>query len=190
VIDEGEGPAVLLLHGEEATSDVWRDLGMLLAARFRVIAPDGDPGEVLRELGDARLAVIGERHGVATALQIGRRAEAVVLIAPTAAPGDAAVLDAPVLIFAGEDDPVAPGVAEALNDAIPTSTLGLLPGVGHDVIGEAAFTIFPMVYEYLRARYLLEPHGHETEGVVRIQLERRPPWIGDDGDPDGDEEDA
>jgi pimeloyl-ACP methyl ester carboxylesterase len=187
VISHGEGPAVVLLHGRGSTSDEWRDLGTLLATRFRVIAPDGDPVEVLEELGDDRLAVIGERDGVMTALRLGPRAEALVLIAPTALPADLPVVDAPVLIFAGEDDPVAPGVAEALNEAIPTSTLGLLPGVGHDVIGEAALTIFPMVYEYLRARYLAEPHGHEAEGVVRIQLERRPPWI---DDPDDDEEDA
>lgn len=186
MIDEGEGPAVVLLHGRGATSDVWRDLGTLLAARFRVIAPDGDPDEALEEFGDDRLAVIAERDGVVAALRLGARAEALVLIAPTTS-ADVPVVDTPVLIFAGEDDPVAPGVAEALNEAIPTSTLGLLPGVGHDVIGEAALTIFPMVYEYLRARYLAEPHGHEAEGVVRIQLERRPEWI---DDPDDDEEDA
>jgi pimeloyl-ACP methyl ester carboxylesterase len=187
VIDEGEGPAVVLLHGSGTTSDVWRDLGSLLAARFRVIAPDGDPVDAFEELGKDRLAMIGEREGAVTALRLGQRAEALVLIAPTASPADLPAVDAPVLIFAGEDDPVAPGVAEALNEAIQTSTLGLLPGVGHDVIGEAALTVFPMVYEYLRARYLAEPHGHEAEGVVRIQLERRPPWI---DDPDGDEEDA
>ncbi len=185
MIDDGEGPAVVLLHGRGATSDVWRDLGTLLAARFRVIAPDGDPVEVVEELGEERVAMIGDREGALTALRLGRRAAALVLIAPTAAPSDLPAFDAPVLIFAGEDDPTAPGVAEALNDAIPTSTLGLLPGVGHDVIGEAALTIFPMVYEYLRARYLAEPHGHQAEGAVRIQLERRPPWI---DDPDGDEE--
>jgi pimeloyl-ACP methyl ester carboxylesterase len=187
VIDEGEGPAVVLLHGEGVTSDVWRDLGMLLATRFHVMAPDGDPAGVLEELGDDRVAVIGERDGVVTALRLGARADALVLIAPTAWPDELPIVEAPVLIFAGEDDPVATGVAEILNDAIPTSTLGLLPGVGHDVIGEGALTIFPMVYEYLRARYLAEPHGHEAEGVVRIQLERRPPWI---GDPVDDEEDA
>jgi pimeloyl-ACP methyl ester carboxylesterase len=187
MIDEGEGPAVLLVHGEDVSSDVWRDLGTLLAARFRVIAPDGDPSEVLEGFGEGRLAVVGERGGVATALRIGLRAEALVLIAPAGGTEPAPALDAPVLIFAGEDDPVAPGAAEALNEEIPTSTLGLLPGVGHDVIAEAAFTVFPMVYEYLRARYLAEPHGHGAEGVVGIQLERRPPWI---GDPEGDEEDA
>ena len=45
-------------------------------------------------------------------------------------------------------------VAEELNDAIATSTLGLLPGCGHDLTDEAAATIAPMILEYLRARYL------------------------------------
>ena len=39
--------------------------------------------------------------------------------------------------------------------------------------------IAPIVFEYLRARYLKAPHGHDHghEGIVRIQLERRPPWV-------------
>ncbi len=55
-----------------------------------------------------------------------------------------------------------------------------------------------MILEYLRARYLREPHrsGHTpTTGVVRIQLERRPPWLDLEEDerddwfvPDDDEE--
>ena len=38
--DEGEGPAVLLLHGFPTSSHLWRDLVPILAPRFRVIAPD------------------------------------------------------------------------------------------------------------------------------------------------------
>jgi hypothetical protein len=38
-----------------------------------------------------------------------------------------------------------------------------------------------MILEYLRARHLRAPHdhdhGHGHDGVVRIQLERRPPWV-------------
>jgi 2-hydroxymuconate-semialdehyde hydrolase len=84
----------------------------------------------------------------------------------------------PVLILWGEDDTFQPvASAERLNDAIPTSTLGLLPGCGHFVTEDAPETIAPMIYEYLRARYLKEPHGHASEGIVTIQLERRPPWV-------------
>ncbi|MGH2712262.1 MAG: alpha/beta fold hydrolase [Actinomycetota bacterium] len=39
-VDEGQGPAVLLLHGFPTSSHLWRDLVPILAPRFRAIAPD------------------------------------------------------------------------------------------------------------------------------------------------------
>jgi pimeloyl-ACP methyl ester carboxylesterase len=39
-VDEGEGPAVLLLHGFPTSSFLWRREVPLLASRMRVIAPD------------------------------------------------------------------------------------------------------------------------------------------------------
>jgi 2-hydroxymuconate-semialdehyde hydrolase len=39
-VDEGDGPAVVLLHGFPTSSHLWRDLVPILAPRFRVIAPD------------------------------------------------------------------------------------------------------------------------------------------------------
>jgi len=39
-LDEGEGPAVLLLHGFPLTSHLWRGLVPILASRHRVLAPD------------------------------------------------------------------------------------------------------------------------------------------------------
>lgn len=89
-------------------------------------------------------------------------------------------IEAPVLILWGEDDPVYPSaVGERLNDVMPSSTLGLLPGCGHFLVEEAADTIGPMISEYLRARYALTPHGHDdpNAGIVMLQLERRPPWV-------------
>jgi 2-hydroxymuconate-semialdehyde hydrolase len=88
-------------------------------------------------------------------------------------------LEIPVLMLWGEDDPFLPvEVAERLNEAIPSSTLGLLPGCGHFLVDEAPDTLGPMIFEYLRARYLGAPHGHaDTSGVVALQLERRPPWL-------------
>jgi hypothetical protein len=91
-----------------------------------------------------------------------------------------AEIEAPVLILWGEDDPVYPSsVGERLNDAMPSSTLGLLPGCGHYLVEEATDTIGPMISEYLRARYAHAPHGHDDpgSGVVMLQLERRPAWI-------------
>ncbi|MGZ8602701.1 MAG: alpha/beta fold hydrolase [Actinomycetota bacterium] len=89
-------------------------------------------------------------------------------------------IEAPALILWGEDDPVYPAsIGERLNDAMPSSTLGLLPGCGHFLVEEAADTIGPMISEYLRARYAHAPHGHAdpNAGIVMLQLERRPPWV-------------
>ena len=93
---------------------------------------------------------------------------------------DLRALEIPVLIFWGEEDEFyPPAVAERLNETIPTSTLGLLPGCRHFLVEDAIETIGPMIYEYLRARYLHEPHGGHGEGsgIVTIQLERRAPWV-------------
>lgn len=104
-------------------------------------------------------------------------------------------LEIPVLILWGEDDPFMPvEAAEQLNEWISTSTLGLLPGCGHFLAEDAMDTIGPMIYEYLRARYLRVPHGHDADptGAVMIQLERRPPWVdldGVEGDDDDEEDD-
>jgi pimeloyl-ACP methyl ester carboxylesterase len=38
--DEGDGPAVVLLHGFPTSSHLWRDLVPMLAPRFRAVAPD------------------------------------------------------------------------------------------------------------------------------------------------------
>jgi hypothetical protein len=51
----------------------------------------------------------------------------------------------------------------------------LLPGCSHFLPGEVPETRQADA-QYLRARYLMEPHGHDQkEGVVMLRLERRPP---------------
>jgi pimeloyl-ACP methyl ester carboxylesterase len=99
-----------------------------------------------------------------------------------------AAIGSPALILWGEDDPFLPSsLGERLNEAMPSSTLGLLPGCGHFLTEEAPETIFPMISEYLRARFSMEPHGHDAkDGVVMLQLERRPPWVDVADDEDDD----
>jgi pimeloyl-ACP methyl ester carboxylesterase len=196
---KAEAPLVVLLHDEGRSSDQWREFVPLLESRFRVLTPDLPPGDERAAIDLVRRSIRGERFGaighgtggsLAQVLAAEGGVEAMVLLdAPRAAQADDRVLasfDFPVLLLWGEDDPLVPvSVAEELNDAIATSTLGLLPGCGHDVTDEAAATIAPMILEYLRARYLGESHHHDPahahakahEGVVRIQLERRPPWV-------------
>lgn len=192
-------PIVLLLHDGGRAADQWREFVPLLESRFRVLAPDlpaGDIGATLDHLGTLlngeRCGVIGHGIGGALAqmLAVAGGVDAMVLLDSPRAEGvgdkDLAAFDFPVLLLWGEDDEVVPvSIAEELNDAIPTSTLGLLPGCGHDLTDEAAVTIAPMILEYLRARYLKQSHSqahgddaaHTHDGVVRIQLERRPPWV-------------
>lgn len=207
-------PLLVLLHDEGRSADQWREFVPLLESRFRVIAPNLPAGETEAKLDHLRSEIDGARCGVighgtggalAQALAASGGVDAMVLLDAPRAPGirdqDLASFDFPVLLLWGEDDEVVPvSIAEALNDAIATSTLGLLPGCGHDLTEEAAATIAPMILEYLRARYLKVSHGHDAdhahEGVVRIQLERRPPWVDledderDDWFVDGDEETA
>jgi pimeloyl-ACP methyl ester carboxylesterase len=191
-------PIVLLLHDGGRTAGQWREFVPLLESRFRVVVPDlpANDDEALEQLetllDGQRCGVIGHGAGGALAQSLAVRGgvDAMVLLDAPRAEGvgdeDLASFDFPVLLLWGEDDEVVPvAVAEELNDAIPTSTLGLLPGCGHDLTDEAAATIAPMILEYLRARYLkeshAEAHGHDADhahdGVVRIQLERRPPWL-------------
>jgi haloalkane dehalogenase len=85
-------------------------------------------------------------------------------------------LTCPTLILWGEDDPYLPvEVAERLNDAIPTSSLAVLPGCSHLLPEDAPETIAPLAFDYLRSKYLGRPHSHGEPGAVTVPLERRPP---------------
>jgi pimeloyl-ACP methyl ester carboxylesterase len=87
---------------------------------------------------------------------------------------DLAALDVPVFILWGEDDPFTPpAAADRLNELIPRSSLALLPGCGHFVPEEAAPTVAPLLYEYLRSAYAGIPHAH-VAGPTPIEFGRRP----------------
>lgn len=90
-------------------------------------------------------------------------------------PEGLAGLDLPTFILWGEDDPfVASDVGERLGDAIPGSMVALLPGCSHLVHEEAPETVDPLIYQFLRLRYLGESHGGEESEPVRVYLERPP----------------
>lgn len=89
---------------------------------------------------------------------------------------DLAGLGCPTLILWGEEDPfLSVQVGERLNDAIPTSSLAVLPGCSYLLPEDAAETIAPLAFDYLRSKYLGRPHSHGEPGALPISLERRPP---------------
>jgi len=290
VIDIGNGPALLLLHGFPLSSFQWRAFIPHLAPKFRVIAPDllgaGDSGKpqdpdhlrirpqatAMRELlevldvdrgagtgggiaqrlavddprveamvlmncpafdkwpsEDARRAAARPRSSWSETLAIAMQRTAFDLgmghrsklsedalaeyLRPYSGPEGAEAffrwvmsidgtgledmaqalpsLECPTLILWGEDETFYPAEApDRLNEAIMSSTLGLLPGCGHFVTEDAADTLVPMIFEYLRAKYLGQSHGHsDPTGAVMVQLERRPEWV-DTAEFDLDEEDT
>lgn len=84
-------------------------------------------------------------------------------------------LDAPSFILWGEDDPFLPtALAERLGETIPGSTVALLPGCSHFVNLDAPHTVGPLVFEFLRYRYLGESHAPVDPRSVPVFLERPP----------------
>jgi 2-hydroxymuconate-semialdehyde hydrolase len=284
-VDEGDGPAVVLLHGFPAHADLWRNLAPLLAPRFRVVAPDllgygrsekpeaADLSiaaqaryvrELLEKLGVDEFAVVGHGFGggIAQLLALEGGVRTVVLldsvafdkwepagvvadlatdgVAATAALAERAVREAftrgmghpdrllpdemelfiqpwrddpsallravraldgkglagaarrigeqsiPVLVLWGEDDPwLPPSLAQLLQDEIGDAAVALLPGCSHFVLEDAPDTVAPIVFEFLRIRYLGERHGHApaptpVELGVSFERPREPPGLVDE----------
>ena len=93
---------------------------------------------------------------------------------------DLAQLDIPSLVVWGEEDPyLPPELGDRLADALPQSTLVLLPGCSHFVTEDASETVTGLVAQFLRSKYLGLSHGHDhahgSTGPVIIPLERRGP---------------
>jgi len=85
-----------------------------------------------------------------------------------------AELEIPALVLWGEEDRFLPAkLAERLGDALPMATIALLPGCGHLVLDDAPETVAPLIFQYLRSRYLGTPHVHDA-GTVTVQLGRPP----------------
>ncbi|MBA3737713.1 MAG: alpha/beta hydrolase [Actinobacteria bacterium] len=82
-------------------------------------------------------------------------------------------LSSSTFIVWGEEDPFLPkDLGERLGETIPGSTVALLPGCSHFVSLDAPETVGPMVFEYLRYRYLGESHRHASSEPVPVFLER------------------
>jgi 2-hydroxymuconate-semialdehyde hydrolase len=91
-----------------------------------------------------------------------------------AAPEKLAAVGTSLCVIWGEEDPVnAPDLAERLLDAVPGSTVALLPGCGHLVTEDAPSTVGPLMLEFLRRWHLHEGHEHAA-GPVPVFLQRPP----------------
>jgi len=194
--DEGdpEDPAVVLLHGPEGDDDPWAEVATLLSPWMRVISVgsigdvDATPREdavrvqaLLRVLRVTRYAVAGEGAGgpVAQVLALDGAAEAMVLVGSPwleGADGSLGSLEVPALVVYGEDDPTLPAtaLAERFAEILPMASVAMLPGRGNALLREAPETVVPLVFQWLRSRYLKVPHAHDG-GPVVVELGRRPP---------------
>jgi pimeloyl-ACP methyl ester carboxylesterase len=160
--------ALLAIAEEERTPDLLRgiiartlDLGM---QRGRLT--DEDVREYQRPFAD--------EDGVRAYFRATAQADSGFLEHADAGLGE---LDVPVLLLWGEEDAsFPPTVAERLQDAMPMASLALLPGCSHLLPEEAPGTIGPLLWEWLRARYLKLGHDHAASaGPVVVSLGRRPP---------------
>lgn len=179
---DAELPPVLLL-ADRGRKNMWSELTPLLEPWMRSIVPanSADATELLEELGIQEFAVVGFGEGGVVAQELAPRAKTLILLGSPEAPGvDLHELDLPAFLLWGEDDTVVPvETAERMSDALEYSTLALIPECGHDPITDDAATAVPLVYEFLRMRYLGKSHGHaegddghdhESGGPVPVEI--------------------
>jgi len=173
--------AVLLLG---AFKDIWKHVTPFLTGMTVIIDREEQnlpPG----------YAVVGHGTGgrEAQSLALDGGARAMVLINCEVLPGreeDLGALTIPVFLLWGEDDiTYTVEMAYKLNELMPTSTLALIPGCGHQVPLEAPDTVGPLVADFLRTRWLGLPgeHAHDHEyppgqdlgRPVPVDILREPP---------------
>ena len=190
--------ATLVLLSGDTDPDPWAVYVPGLAQAFRVVVPDlgtaRSPQERVRtvhgaldELDAGSAALVGDDTGAWLALRVAAERPDVAAVVATGVIAEgtepdretlAAALAAreiPVLLAWGEDDDVAPlAEAEELADALPMSTLAVIPECGHDLPRAEAATLAPLLFEWLRYRFLGESHRHEAQGPVLVTVGRRP----------------
>jgi pimeloyl-ACP methyl ester carboxylesterase len=154
---------------DAATGEVWVRALIELGMSHRERLSDPELEEYLRPWrdGDATAASVDTQRAV-------ERRELVDLEPRLAE------LEVPTFVVWGEDDRFLPvALAERLGDVLPDVTVALLPGCGHLVIEDAPETVAPLLFQWLRSRYLGIEHRHEA-GPVAVELGRRPAGSGED----------
>jgi len=176
-LEAGEGPPVLLLHGQRFSAETWRELGTLeLLARqgYRAVAldlpgyggsePSVEPPErflasVLPLLADSPIAVVSpSMSGRFSFPLLVRRPGFVagfVAVAPVGIQENLASvrgMDLPALLIWGENDKVVPlRAARALGEALPNSRQVVLKGAGHPSYLDATADFHRELLLFLRA---------------------------------------
>lgn len=89
-------------------------------------------------------------------------------------------LEIPALVLWGEEDTfVDVELAERLGDVLPWSSVALFPGCGHFLLEDAPERVGPILFQWLRTKYLKVEHRHEPDaGPIAVTLGRRPPGEG------------
>jgi pimeloyl-ACP methyl ester carboxylesterase len=88
-------------------------------------------------------------------------------------------LEIPALVLWGEEDTfVDVELAERLGDVLPWSSVALFPGCGHFLLEDAPERVGPILFQWLRTKYLKVEHRHEPAGPIAVTLGRRPPGEG------------
>jgi 2-hydroxymuconate-semialdehyde hydrolase len=89
-------------------------------------------------------------------------------------------LEIPALVLWGEEDTfVDVELAERLGDVLPWSSVAVFPGCGHFLLEDAPERVGPIVFQWLRTKYLKVEHRHEPDaGPIAVTLGRRPPGEG------------
>jgi len=176
-LEAGEGPTVLLLHGQRFSAETWRELGTLeLLARqgYRAVAldlpgfggsePSEEPPEqflasVLPLLADSPAVVVSpSMSGRFSFPLLVRRPGFVagfVAVAPVGVQENLASvhgMDLPALLIWGENDKVVPlRDARALGEALPNSRQVILKGAGHPSYLDATAEFHRELLLFLRA---------------------------------------
>jgi 2-hydroxymuconate-semialdehyde hydrolase len=154
---------------EQETPEFVRDV-LGVALDLGLTQPDALPAEV-------REAYLAPFAGVGGAGAFFRAARAIDGKGLAGREAELARLDVPTLLVWGEDDPyLSVEVADRLAETLPHATEVLLPGCSHFLPEDAPDALADLVSEFLRARYLGLPHGHEhAPGPVPLELRRRGP---------------